>query len=476
MTSEDASDSRGTGVALLRFVVVSVLLTALLLGANYGLAWCLQPYGGITEVTWWAYRQAGDDLDTVFVGNSRTDAVVDVTTFDQEAGARSVCLSTVYQSLEDSITAVQTALDEHDLERVVLGVSASTFSSERHVQSSSTFTQAKALGEPPVEVARDYVRLLTSDEFFFNDKSVTSLMPWTYSHVPFDLASVQQNVQNRLTYDNPIDANEHIVNPDLWRVDQRGDRHLVNQADFSWFGCTVPPADEADYAFLDDNKREFVRFLDLCARHDVRLYVVGVPVQFYDLVGAGKGYAENMAWVKAQVEEHGGVFLDFNMARRELYAYADEDWADIHHVNVGGSQRFSAALARTIVRVESGEDVRADFFAYDEWDAFMAAYDRIYLVGFSTEPIEGGLLARLWSYAGTAVDVEYEVSVRDDASGEYVVVSPYGTDAERTWPMDAEGTYTVRVAARRVGSDAAFERECIRSDVTYLSSAPADEA
>jgi hypothetical protein len=70
----------------LKFALASVLLVALLLAANYALALCLEPYGGVTEVTWWAYRQAGDELDTVFVGNSRTDASVDVATFDEEAG------------------------------------------------------------------------------------------------------------------------------------------------------------------------------------------------------------------------------------------------------------------------------------------------------------------------------------------------------------------------------------------------------
>ena len=457
-------------VALLRFVLVAVVLVALLLGANFALALCLQPYGGITEVTWWAYRRAGNELDTVFVGNSRTDASVDVTTFDKKAKAHSVCMSTVFQSLEDSTTAVRTALDEHDLKRVVLGVSSSTFNTERHIQSSSTFTQAKALGEAPGEVVRDYAELLTSDEFFYNDKSITSLVPWTYSHVPFDVASVQQNVQNRLTYDNPIEANEHIVNPDFWHVDDRGDRFIDGAADFSWFGCTVRPSDDADYAFLDDNKQEFLRFLDMCAQHDVRVYVVGVPVQFYDLVAQGASYPEQMGWVKAQVEERGGTFLDFNMARPELYAYKDKDWADIHHLNLGGSKRFSAALARVIKRIEAGKSVDASFYSYDAWDDVMAAYDRIYLVGFGAESVEGGLSAELWSYAGTKVDVEYEVSVLDDKTGAYRVVSPYGTSTERTWPMDAGGTYTVRVAARRVGADVDFERECIRSDVTYVAS------
>ena len=455
--------------ALLRFVLVTVVLVALLLGANLALALCLQPYGGITEVTWWAYRQAGDELDTVFVGNSRTDGAVDVATFDKKAKAHSVCLSTVFQSLEDSTTAVQTALDEHDLKRVVLGVSASTFTAERHIQSSSTFTQAKALGEPPLEVVRDYAELLTSDEFFYNDKSITSLVPWTYSHVPFDVESVQQNVQNRLTYDNPIDANKHIVNQDLWRVDKRGDRHLVNRADFSWFGCTVRSSDDADYAFLDDNKQEFVRFLDVCAQHDVKVYVVGVPAQFFDLVAMGKSYPEQMSWVKAQVEAHGGTFLDFNMARQKLYAYEDEDWADVHHLNLDGSKRFSAALARTIARAEAGKNMEASFYSYDAWDDVMAAYDRIYLTGFSTESVEGGLSAELWSYAGTQVDVEYEVSVLDDKTGEYRVVSPYDTSTNRTWQMDAPGTYTVRVAARHAGADVDFERVCIRTDVTYMA-------
>lgn len=452
----------------LKFALASVLLVALLLAANYALALCLEPYGGVTEVTWWAYRQAGDELDTVFVGNSRTDASVDVATFDEEAGTCSISLSTVFQSLEDSNTAVQTALKEHDIKRVVLGVSASTFSTGRHIQSSSTFTQAKALGESPVDVVSDYARLLTSDEFFCNDKSITSLMPWTYSHVPYDVASIRQNVRNRLTFDNPIDANRNIVNPDFWHVDDRGDRYIDGEADFSWFGCTVRSSGSYD-EYLEDNKREFVRFLDMCAQHDVRLYVVGVPVQFYDLVSQGKHYPEQMGWVKSQVEAYGGTFLDFNMAREGTYAYEDADWADIHHINLGGSKRFSAVLARELMRIESGEDVSADFYSYDEWDGFMADYDRIYLVGFSAESCDGGLSAELWSYAGTRVAVEYEVSVLDDTTGEYEVVSPYGSSAERTWPMDAEGTYTVRVAARHVGADVPFERECIRTDVTYLA-------
>lgn len=452
----------------LRLAVGAVVLVALLAAADYVLALCLQPYGTITEVTWWTYRQTGDDLDTVFVGNSRMDASIDPAAFDKAIGSKSVSLSTVFQALEDSGSAAATAASEHKLKRIVLGISPSSLCEGRHIQSSSTFTQAKAAGEPLPQAIADYAALLTSKQFFFVDKSVSALFPWTYSHVPYQRSAIITNLRNRRYYSSPIDGNWNSVVKDFWKVNALGDRYVDAVADFTTVSNSLRDTRDEDHSFLEDRKQAFVDCLDACDDYDdVQLYVVALPLPFFELINHSRYYPEQMQWIKEQTEAHGGVYIDFNLAHGDYYPPVEGEYADQDHHNPAGSKRFSETLAQTIARIESGEDVRGDFYSYEEWDDLLASYDWIYLVGFDVTGKDDGLLATIWSFEGSQVDVEYEVSVLDPKTGEYEVVSPYGPTKERWWPMEGDGVCTIRVRARRVGSHGAAEQESTRQDVPY---------
>lgn len=424
----------------------------------------LQPYGGYNETIWSEYRAAKDeDIDTLLVGSSYAELDLNPLAFDESSlGSSSFSLGTPAQCLDDSELAIRTAIHDHHIRRVVLGVEESTFLNDPWASASITFHQAASLGQPPLEAVGTYAHLFTNPYFFQRGYSLAALVPWAMENVGYDSQAIALNIQSRTSGETRLEALARL--DPLYHYQGRGYGGAESVLDFSTVGnqvsgkvYNVKGRELSDYSMeaLEDLCR-------LCRDEGVDLYVVCPPQPAFQVLSYGGRYATDMAQVQAVVESYGGHLLDFNLARPSLYAASDDEYFDPEHLNLGGAQRFSTALGDLIARMEAGEDVNQGFFGYRDLHAWYESLSGISLVSLEGEPLGGALVVRASNYSGTRVVAEYRFEVLDAGTGAWQLLRDYSTDPTVTIPTSGNGSITVRVLARTVGSDVEAERACVQ--------------
>lgn len=447
-SSEGGPASRGG-----RWAAFVALVAAVFVCANALVCWLVEPYGTSTQVTWGTYYQAADDdIDTVFVGSSTSMVAFDPNVFDEAIGASSFNLGTSGQILRDSLSAARAAIRDHDVRRVVLGVSMPTILNEENPESATTFFQAKAQGEDLAGVLADAWNLYGDPAFASTSSSLRTLFPWTYSRVT-TLRDVAANVERRLTCANVVEA-AALYEPD-WTYEGKGFYRMAFEYD--------PDANPNNDAALgaeaavprDDNMGMLAELCDLCEERGVEFYVVALPTPDVTVLSYGDGWAAAMTEVSELCSAHGATFWDCSMLTPDELDLEYHDWLDTEHLNVTGSAAFSEVLARLVEGREAGEDVSSFFYSMDEFAAlaaYRADHDHICTAHLDAFVADGELRCEASVIAGDVEGVEYEYALRA-ADGSWEVVRPFDAEATCLVPLEGHGEVTVRVTARAATGD-----------------------
>lgn len=177
----------------------------------------------------------------------------------------------------------------------------------------------------------------------------------------------------------------------------------------------------------------------------------------------GEKYPEQMSRMRYAVESGGGVYLDANLLKASYYAPAAEDFADGEHLNATGAEGFSAKLADYLGRLDADEDVSGLSYSYDDWSEYLASIGYILAVTLDGSVEDGMATLCATPYTGTNVQVEYQFCLCDAGGNVTGVLRDWSSDATVTCAVPADGSLTVRVNTRQVGSSADFERYCMWS-------------
>lgn len=458
MPSSDA-ESKGRGLPVwLRRLVKGIIVIALFVAVDVLMTLVLEPYGTAAEVTWHEYRAAtaaGEPIDTIVIGSSYSQRNIDPATLDAQLGSHSFSLSTPAQSLQNSLACLRTAATDHGIKRALISINTNSLQFEPWYHARVTFLQAKSLGEAPNEVLRNVSEIALDPENFGNVKSFGWALPWMYSSVGYDVQAISDNISNRMTYANPVDA-AAFVDPD-WTYVGQGHGIYDGTLDFERI-----PAD-AGYAYLstepllERNMAELAALCDYAKQQGIELYVVNSPRPRYAYAQhAEDNYPDLLAQLEGLVREHGATYYDMNLAREAFYRVQPEEFIDSEHLNIAGSEHLSAALGELITASEAGEDVSGWFYGLDEWDEFIADHDTIELAWFYSTVTQDRQHIDFTAGALTipsGLELEYQYSIEDYKNGHFYVVRPYSSDP--TYRYQCHGyrdDVTVRVSVRVVGS------------------------
>ena len=194
---------------------------------------------------------------------------------------------------------------------------------------------------------------------------------------------------------------------------------------------------------------------DLCAENGIELVAFVPPRPDFNVVTLQDYYDEYTAQLKGLIEERGGVYYDFNLARPELFKSQESYFWDWEHCNAEGARVVSAALAKAVQMQHAGADMGALFMTYDEK---LAAIDTISIVTLE-EAVgdDGAVELTAECLTGTNVKPEYQF-LAGPRGGELQVIRDWSPEGTCTFTPPAEGVYTVRVNARQQGSAAEFEK------------------
>jgi hypothetical protein len=120
-------------------------------------------------------------------------------------------------------------------------------------------------------------------------------------------------------------------------------------------------------------------------------------------------------------------------------------------------------LAEYLGRLDAGEDVSGMSYSYEGWSDYLASIDYISAVTLDGSVEDGTATLTATPYAGPNVQVEYQFCLCDVDGNVTGVLRDWSSDATVTCAVPADGSLSVRVNARQVGSGADFERYCMWS-------------
>lgn len=443
---------------LWRKVLVLLGVLIALIAVDVALTLVLEPYGSNSDSVWYEYRQAtaaGEQFETLVIGSSVAQDSLQPEPIDEILETTSFCLASPGQSLKSSCKALEVALDEHPVKRVILGTSYTQLAEEPWANSNMAFMQALVAGRPLPEQAARYASLLMDNDYVGNVSSIAFLMPFTLSHVDYTLSAILGNVHNRLECATPLEAQARIDN--TWHPLGHGYANYDGQVNPELFDASYLGVNHLDFLGLGGkglNASELEGLEDiciLCEERNVELVVFAAPHPRFEVLSIADAYPEGMAQVEELVTSHGGHFVDFNLAHADLYDNRETDFIDATHLNQVGAERLTPILANVVKRAENGEDVSSHFYGYDQWGEFLSSLDGIYLAYFEEEQTAEGLTLEAQACAGSGIQVEYRFEMQE-ADESWTVLRDWSNDSTLILTEGGYRNANVRLLARRAGT------------------------
>lgn len=429
-----------------------VIVFALIAAAVAAFTFALCPYGSRSQVVWSEFRKQ-NSLDTVCIGSSLGGQSFDPAVVDEALGTTSFNMCSPLQEVAESYLGLDEALEHHDVKRVFFVVDFASLWSKYDMYPGRVYLNEKWAGDSFGERFEDLAYALKGASWMFTEKSVNWLFPWTEQRVGFSM--VGNNIAMQLNGTPLIEAASR--NAQLWdwpwiyhgqgygNYDGVCDYNADDQQLYTKVG--IEPLQEANLQCLAD-------ICDRCAAEGIELVAFVPPKPDFgliDLKDCYEGYSEQ---VKTLVEEHGGSYYDFNLARPELFDSQERYFWDWEHLNTEGATVFSGSLAKLMATKDAGEDTGALFMTYDEK---LASIDAISLALLKDEVTADGVELKASCLTGTNVKPEYQF-LATGADGELQVIQDYSPSDTCLFSPGKSGAYTVRVNVRQQGSDVEFEK------------------
>ena len=119
-----------------------------------------------------------ENLDIVFTGSSFCLRSFNPYVVDEILGTNSYNMGTPSQAINQTYVAIKTAIEEHDLQKVILAVNYSSLESDWPVAAKVAFHRAKGKNEGLVAQVKDAVAFMLDEENRGESTSVNFLCPW----------------------------------------------------------------------------------------------------------------------------------------------------------------------------------------------------------------------------------------------------------------------------------------------------------
>ena len=431
----------------LKALIVLVMVVAL----NGALTFVFEPYGSKSQIMWTDYRQQ-ENLDTVFVGTSLTERAFDPMYFDSQAHSNSYNMATPGQWIEESQSAMETAIADHPINTVVYGLEFSSLQGDKVPHPGRAFYQYKNQGDP-LGFCLDAVRLLSKPGCYTTADSINWMFPWITNHVK-GLNRTVANVTMKLDGTSIYDAAE--ANEPGWTYYGRGYGNYTDVNDPNKGKQRLYTDDYKNRELSPDKINVLIEMADYCEERGIDFVVVMPPIPSYNIAAYGKSYFAQAEEVRKIVEEHGGEFYDLNMARPELFDTTNpEFFADHQHLNKAGGEAASKAIATIFEARDGGQDVDSLFYTKDE---YRQAMDFISLVTLKATVTDDGIELKARALISGDSPVEYQMMVFDPDEKEWVIIRDWSEDPTYLFDPEESGQYKVCVNARLVGTDVEYDR------------------
>lgn len=330
---------------------------------NVALSFLLEYAYGASETMWKQYY-AEEDIDLVFVGASVCSASFAPDVFDERMGVHSFNLGTPAQHTEQSLRALETVLEEHDIEMVIYGMGYFALQQGENADAELTFVRALSRCQGGLKGLETSLHYLLSENVRDNEKSVKYFFPWIYNGVDGSPEAIVRNLADKLEADE-VKFDETSTEHKNWRL-EKGFRPFTGAVDYG--SAAEENSARYYYPYFDEQATYyFEELLKLCTEKQVELIVINTPHPAYDVLSCRDTYGENYKQVEALCQKYGAEYYDFSLAKPEIFQPEKDEYYDFEHLNYKGAQAFSNAVCDLLERRERGETLENGFYSVEEF-------------------------------------------------------------------------------------------------------------
>lgn len=342
---------------LLMIVAVIALLCGLIRLCNYLLMDDSQSYTRLTMHELYERADAGEEIDTLFLGSSHCYRAYDPELYEELTGRTAYNLGSSSQNYDTSYYLLREAARLYDLKTVYLDMYYKFL-----------FMDSEDRDLVQANIISDYMRPSLNKLSFL--LTTTEAKNYTNRFFPFrrswqelgDFAYVRENLAKKQAesyrkYEPvTVEADQYVGRGFVWS-DARLDVDAI-----TWWDNFGKVADDMqlDTTYPVSYIEKIVSF---CREHDIRLVFVTAPSlnQYLEAIGP---YDSAHAYVQKLAERFGVEYLDFNLAKTEYLELTADDYIDVDHLNGTGAEKLTLLLTE------------ADGKPIDEY--FNACYDDKY--------------------------------------------------------------------------------------------------
>lgn len=342
---------------LLMIMAVIALLCGLIRLCNYLLMDDSQSYTRLTMHELYERADAGEEIDTLFLGSSHCYRAYDPELYEELTGRTAYNLGSSSQNYDTSYYLLREAARLYDLKTVYLDMYYKFL-----------FMDSEDRDLVQANIISDYMRPSLNKLSFL--LTTTEAKNYTNRFFPFrrswqelgDFAYVRENLAKKQAesyrkYEPvTVEADQYAGRGFVWS-DARLDVDAI-----TWWDNFGKVADDMqlDTTYPVSYIEKIVSF---CREHDIRLVFVTAPSlnQYLEAIGP---YDSAHAYVQKLAERFGVEYLDFNLAKTEYLELTADDYIDVDHLNGTGAEKLTLLLTE------------ADGKPIDEY--FNACYDDKY--------------------------------------------------------------------------------------------------
>ena len=351
-------------------LVKPLCFLALVCAINMLLSFLLEWANGASATMWEQYY-AEEEIDIIFVGASVCSASFDPEVFDERLGVNSFNMGTPAQETEQSIRALEVAIEEHEIQTVVYGMGFFALQQSSGEDAELTFVKALSREQGGFKGLKTSMDYLLSENVRDKEMSVKYFFPWVYNGVDYSVDAIVSNVQAKLDT-TMVEFDPNTTESKNWRLG-KGFRPFTGVVDYgtAW----SENSHQYYYQYFDyESTYYFEQLLKLCSEKNVDLIVINSPHPAYDVVSCYDTYEMNHKQVKTMCENYGVEYYDFSLAKPELFEMQEDYFYDFEHLNYKGAQAFSNAVCDLLEERRNGEEIKDSFYSVEE---FMEKYETL---------------------------------------------------------------------------------------------------
>lgn len=383
----------------------------------------------------------GTEINMIFIGASRVYRSFVPEIFETELGVSNVLnAGTSSQLISSTYYYLKYLLSRFSPEYIVVGVTWDQLLVEND-------TQAKLIVKDRMKMSLDKLRYEQA-AFNLNEK-IYLLNSYRYREY-LDPELIQKNLEDR-----------RELKRNAYRDVDEGIKEYYADSGFVYSYRSVREGNiplRSIGGFERNNiKEESLEYLNkitqLCKEKNIQLFLVSAPIttaRMYQI----EHYQDAVEYYKTYAQENGLVYHNLNYLKGREVFLPDAYMHDSNHVNGKGAEVTSLEYAEVLKRALAGEDT-SEYF-YKDFEEFSKSVERVVAVGADMELQGNQLNVTVDSLQNIDETPEYEILLSVDG-GEYNVMQEYSTKTEYTIERPECTKYTIRVNARRVGSDAEYE-------------------